>query len=341
MLTCVQYDGCVHGELNHAITVTTRLSGSNPNLQNIPKEGKSDVKKTFISRFKDGVVAEIDYRQLEVVCKAVLSGDENLMEALRNKLDQHCEWLGFATNLPYDEVLHRCKVLKDPVWIKKRQDIKSLTFSEAYGAGIAHMAEQAKLPADVVKAAMNRRKEKYPKLYEFDDKVMESVQSTRRITNMRTEGGYQRAVGYYKSPTCTLFHFLEGESLPWQQDQGIHTAFQPTRIKNYPPQGLGGEVMQVQNGRLVRELFKYGLRDKIKMINTVHDSVYLDFYDEETALKYLPAIAGLLEDVSMYFSLLYTDVAWTAEFPVDVDYGDNIMEVNNTVKERSTEWITD
>ena len=121
MLTNIQPDGCVHGSLNHTVTVTTRLSSSNPNLQNIPKKGKSDVKKTFTSRFPEGVVCEADYSQLEVVCRGVLSGDEVMLQALQDGIDEHCEWLSFTSGLPYDTIYDYCKIQKIEEWIKKRQ----------------------------------------------------------------------------------------------------------------------------------------------------------------------------------------------------------------------------
>lgn len=339
MLTNIQEDGCVHGSLNHAVTVTGRLSSSSPNLQNIPKEGKSHVKKCFSSRFCNGVVAEADYSQLEVVCKGVLSGDKNLLQALQDGVDEHCEWLSFATGVPYDTVIKYCKKDKDPVWIKKRQAIKKLTFAEKYGAGISKLAINSGLSADVVKEAMKARKIKYPDMYKFDEDVEAEINKTRTVTTLRTDAGYQKAIGYYRSPTNTIFHFLEDESLAWQQDKGIFTSFQTTCIKNYPSQGLGGEIMQVQAGRVIRKLYELGLRDKIKLVNTVHDSMYIDCINEDVALRYLPAIGGLLEDVSMYFNLLYDTVSWNTPFPMTIDYGKNIMQTDKPIKERTQEWV--
>jgi len=339
MLTNIQPDGCVHGQLNHSITVTSRLSSSKPNLQNIPKKGKSKIKKTFVSRFPEGKVVEIDYAQLEVVCKGVLSGDEELLQALIDKKCFHCEWVAFARGVDYEFVYQKAKVEGDPEWVQNRQDIKPLTFGETYGAGVTHLSEQSGLPADVVEAAIKARKLKYPKMYAFDDEVAESVGKTRKPTTLRTDEGYQKAIGYYRSPTGTIYSFMEIDSPGWKKDQGIHTAFSPTQMKNYPSQGLGGEVMQVQAGRVWRALVTRDLTDIILLINTVHDSIYADTINQEVAEKYLPMIAGLLEDVCPYFNETYTDVNWDTPFPVDVDYGDNILDTDVTIKERSKEWI--
>jgi len=338
MLTNIQPDGMVHGHLNHAVTVTTRLSSSAPNLQNIPKKGKSKVKACFASRFKNGKVAELDYGQLEVVCKGVLSGDKALLQALVDGVCFHCEWAAFAHQENYDLVYKWAKIEKLPEWVKKRQDIKPITFGESYGAGITKLSEDSGLPADVVQAAIDARKAKYHMMYAFDDLVMDEVERTRQVTHLRTDSGWQKSVGYYRSPTDTLFSFLQNEAMPWQQKQGIHTSFSPTCIKNYPSQGLGGEIMQKMSGLLFRRLREHDLYKDILLINTVHDSVYLDFRTEELAIEYLPKIAGLLEDVCNVFNMLHAGVVWDTPFPVDADYGDNIMATNVTIKERSREW---
>lgn len=49
-----QIDGVVHPSVNEAVTATGRYSSSNPNAQNIPREGTSPVKKMFITRYKEG-----------------------------------------------------------------------------------------------------------------------------------------------------------------------------------------------------------------------------------------------------------------------------------------------
>ena len=51
MLQFVEPDGIIHHRLNNCSTVTGRLSGSNPNMQNIPRDGTSKVKEMFCSRF--------------------------------------------------------------------------------------------------------------------------------------------------------------------------------------------------------------------------------------------------------------------------------------------------
>jgi hypothetical protein len=132
MLTMVGPDGVVHHNLNHPLTKTSRLSSSKPNLQNLSGTGKSQVRKMFKSRFgPDGLMAEGDYSQLEVVCKQVLSRDPELRRKLLMGLCQHCDWLSqmpFAEGKSYEEVYDLCKVQHDPKWQALRKRVKPVTF---------------------------------------------------------------------------------------------------------------------------------------------------------------------------------------------------------------------
>ena len=340
MLTNIQeLDQRVHGHLNHTVTATTRLSSSKPNLQNVSGKGKSEIKKVFVSRFDRGVMAEVDYSQLEVVTKGVLSGDTNLLDALTHGIDFHCEWLAFAEGLPYEEVVHNCKTLGLPEWKKKRQAIKSVTFGEAYGAGVKTLCESSGLDADTIKKAMDARKLRYPDMYAFDDFVVASIEKSRKSTHLRTEQQFQRGVGFYRSVTDTIYSFLENDAHAWQQDKGQMTAFSSTAAKNYTSQGLGGEIMQVQLGRLIRAIYSKGLQDIIKLVNTVHDSVYIDFDSEASAVHYLPMICALLEDVTPYFNRTYKNISWDTAFPVTAEYGDNLYETTNSIETRNNEWV--
>lgn len=109
-LTCVdKRDHIIHHNLNHTTIVTSRLSGSNPNAQNIPRDDKSEVKKMFRSRFESGKMLEADYSQLEVVVQGLLSMDENLCADIRNKVDFHCKRVAYKHGITYEEAVARCK----------------------------------------------------------------------------------------------------------------------------------------------------------------------------------------------------------------------------------------
>ena len=133
----------IHHKLNHTSTVTSRLSSSDPNLQNVPRGDTSNVKKMFTSRFGEvGRMAEIDYSQLEVVVQGVLSRDKQLMEDLNNKVDFHCKRLAAKLGEDYDSVWNKCHKEEDATYKAMRTNAKIFSFQRAYGAGAETIATE-------------------------------------------------------------------------------------------------------------------------------------------------------------------------------------------------------
>ncbi len=331
MLTMVNHDGYLHHNLNHFVTLTGRLSSSRPNLQNLPGKDKSNVRKVFISRFGlDGRVAEGDYSQLEVVCKAVLSGDKELMRKLKIGLCQHCDWLSqmpFGEGKSYEEIYDLCKVQHDEKWTALRKRVKPITFGEAYGAGVASLAEASGLDAEVIQQAIAARRLAYPTMYAYDDRNIEDVKASRRPSQLRTPEGMQAGIGYLRTATDTIYHFVEGDAPDWMKHKGTMTSFSPTTIKNYPSQGLGGEIMQVSLGRMFRWLLANDrFDDKFLLINTVHDCWWADIHKD--AVQHIATAKAIMEDVSPWFTEHYPNVNWNTEFPAEIEIGHNFYDLS-------------
>lgn len=138
MLTLVQEGGIIHHGLNHTSTVTGRFSSSNPNLQNIPKGNKSDVKTVFESRWRDdGCIIQSDFSSLEVYIQAILTHCANLIQDLKDGIDLHCMRLSLKEHMEYGEVFRLCKgyvaddgteVQAVPEWDYKRTGAKGFSF---------------------------------------------------------------------------------------------------------------------------------------------------------------------------------------------------------------------
>ena len=80
----------VHTSLNQTVTVTGRLSSTEPNLQNIPIRlpyGRK-VRRFFVAD-EGCTLLDADYSQIELRVLAHLSMDEKLVEAFNNDLDIH------------------------------------------------------------------------------------------------------------------------------------------------------------------------------------------------------------------------------------------------------------
>ena len=112
-------DGMLHVSLLQHRTSTGRLSGANPNMQNMPRGGTFPVKKVFVSRFDGGKIMEADMAQLEFRAAAFLSQDGVAIEEVSNGFDVHA---------------YTAKVITDAGQPTSRQDAKAHTFAPLYGA---------------------------------------------------------------------------------------------------------------------------------------------------------------------------------------------------------------
>ena len=86
----IKEDGRIHTSFNQTITVTGRLSSTEPNLQNIPMRIELGrlIRKAFLPA-KGCVFMDADYSQIELRVLAHMSGDEKLIEAYREAQDIH------------------------------------------------------------------------------------------------------------------------------------------------------------------------------------------------------------------------------------------------------------
>lgn len=137
--------GRIHTTLNQHIADTSRLSSSDPNLQNQPREREEyDIRRSFVAAPGHSLVVA-DYDQLEMYLLAHWSGDKGLTRQARLGRDIHTGNVELVWGDPYDEVAAakknrddqsaRAKELR-----AKRNDIKSVGFGLNYGQGPRKLA---------------------------------------------------------------------------------------------------------------------------------------------------------------------------------------------------------
>ena len=329
MLTLVNGD-VIHHKLNHTSTVTTRLSSSCPNAQNISSSERSSIKDVFTSRFGDeGLILESDYSQLEVVTLGVLADDKQLTKDLNAGIDFHCKRLAIKLGLSYDEVYKKYKA-EDPEINKLRKAIKTLSFQLQYGAGAKLISSSTGMSIEEVKQVIDIEKKMYPNVFRFNDSVMQLVKETKTPTTKVSKKGHPVSSGYWKSNTNTLFVFTESDSPKFMQDRGEMTSFKPTNTKNAPVQGEAAYYVQIAVGKLWRrfvETNNYG--GKALLINTVHDNVVVDVHKSvlDTVVK---DTNKYLADIPKYLKELYNfDVK--VKFPVDSKVGVSLLRKESYV----------
>lgn len=338
MLQFVEPDGIIHHQLNNCATITGRLSGSKPNLQNIPRDGTSRVKEMFTSRFgANGRIVEVDYSALEVVALAAISGDMNLMQALLDGIDMHCYRLAGALGEDYDDVYEKCHNQDHPEHKRYKQmriDIKPRAFANQYGAsayGIALSTGCTLEEAELFKATELKL---FPESTVFAEKVVRPiVEATgfeapiERELNDRGEWKTFRR-GYFTAKGGTRYSFRQ---FPKMIEGKEYYDYKPTQLANYWCQGEASFIVQAACGRVVRRLiaddFANGL---VVPINTVHDAIYLDCANEELATKYGKLVQQIMEETPKWLTEMipeYKDWRYdTTPFPAAAEMGANMMD---------------
>ena len=152
-------DGKLHVSLLQHRTATGRLSGANPNMQNMPRGGTFPVKKVFVSRWDGGKILEADFAQLEFRAAAFLSQDGVAIEEVSTGFDVHA---------------YTAEVISKAGQPTSRQDAKAHTFAPLYGAtGFGRTQAEA--------AYYEHFNEKYTGVSAWHTKLAKEAVETRKI----------------------------------------------------------------------------------------------------------------------------------------------------------------
>ncbi len=335
MLTCVQPDDhIVHHSLNHVNTVTTRLSSNNPNMQNLPRADKSEVKAMFVSRFGpvDGKMVEMDYSQLEVVVQGWLSNDANLIRDLLLGIDFHCKRVSAKFGVTYEEALDFCKNDQNgevyKIWKPRRTGVKEFSFQRAYGAGAAAISAATKMPLEDVKELMVLEDAMYPGVGQFNDRVMREIEASAEGFRDPERGWNVYRKGQWQAPTGTLYTWRSWDAPAFLQRKGIKESFKPTETKNYPVQGTGGEIVQMVLGVMWRWFVANDNFGGLAfLVNTVHDCYWADTHASVTD-KVVAGMQKIMNSVQLLLKIkLGCDCP--VPFPSETEVGPNMHDLKH------------
>lgn len=343
MLTLVQDDSIIHHSLNHTSTVTGRFSSSNPNLQNIPKGNKSDVKTVFESRFgADGHIIQSDFSSLEVYIQAILTGAVNLIADLKAGTDLHVMRLSLKEHMDYQEVFNLCKgytdangVYHDAIeeWDYKRTGAKVFSFQRAYGAGAKKISESTGMPIEEVEALIEAEQRRYPEIDVYFEKRTAEIKKNRVPTDRRIPHPdmpaviVQLGVSRVSTPDGKRYTYMESPSPKFAAQRGEFSSFSPTEIKNYEVQGGGGEWMKAAMWLALREFYRTRNFDsRAFLVNTVHDAQYADAH-KDVRLEVGVCLQACMEAASDFMEWWFN---WPLPLPVPTDtvWGANMGEEN-------------
>lgn len=149
-------DGRIHSSINQTGARTSRLSSSDPNLQNIPaRNDPYKIRGMFVAPEGYNLV-DLDYPQIEFRIAAVLANEEGMMESIRKGWDIHCANAASTFNIPYDDIVaakdkkeRKEKLTEhDHKCLEARNEAKAIGLGTMYGEGAGKIAAGLRIPVE-------------------------------------------------------------------------------------------------------------------------------------------------------------------------------------------------
>ena len=240
--------GRIHTSFNQTITVTGRLSSSNPNLQNIPirkKEGRK-LRKAFIP--EDGhTLISADYSQIELRILAHCAEDDILIEAFNNDEDIHAR-----------TALEVFQVLPEFVTRDLRNQAKTINFGIVYGMSAFRLANDLAISRKMAAAYIDNYFKRYSGVKKFIDATIEE---TKKTCEVFTIFGRKRRLTDINSSNANVRNFAQRAAI------------------NTPIQGSAADLIKLAMIKMEAALQKNNMASK--MLLSVHDEIIFETPFEE------------------------------------------------------------
>lgn len=238
----------IHSVFTQTVTVTGRLSSTEPNLQNIPTRTElgREIRKMFVA--KEGyVLVDADYSQIELRVLAHIANDETMINAFRNNEDIHAVTASQVLGIPLEDVTK-----------EQRSSAKAVNFGIVYGIGEFSLAQDLHISVKEAKAYIESYLEKYHGVRNYMESIKEQAKKDGYV---KTTLNRIRYIPELKSPNYNIRQFGERVAL------------------NTPIQGTAADIIKLAMVRVDNRLINEGL--KSKLILQVHDELIVEAHKDE------------------------------------------------------------
>lgn len=244
----VAEDGRIHTNFNQTITVTGRLSSTDPNLQNIPMRIELGrlIRKAFLPA-EGFVFLDADYSQIELRVLAHMSGDEMLIDAYKQAQDIHRITASQVFHIPFEEVTDL-----------QRRNAKAVNFGIVYGISSFGLSQDLSITRKEAESYINSYFETYPKIKLFLDKLVADAKESGYVTTMF---GRRRPI-----PELSSSNFM-------QRSFGERVAM------NAPIQGTAADIIKIAMNKVHDALIDGGYKSRLTV--TVHDELLIETAQDE------------------------------------------------------------
>lgn len=240
--------GKIHTTYNQTVTVTGRISSTNPNLQNIPirTDDGREIRRAFIPD-PGCLFMSADYSQIELRLMADISGDPDMVAAFRAGADIHRATAAKIYKEPIEDVTDR-----------QRRNAKIANFGIIYGISAFGLSERLDIPRAEAKMLIEGYFATYPRVKEYIDEAIAGAKERGYVTTVM---GRKRFLSDINSRNATVRSYAERNAV------------------NAPLQGSAADIIKKAMIDIYREIGERGLRSR--MIMQVHDELIFNVIPEE------------------------------------------------------------
>lgn len=253
------YTGKIHSSFNQTVTVTGRISSTEPNLQNIPikLEMGRNIRKAFVSSGDSYKLVDADYSQIELRVLAHITEDENMIGAFKNNEDIHTSTASKVFGVPMEEVTSAL-----------RSKAKAVNFGIVYGIGDFSLSKDLGITRKEARKYIDGYLDKYANVRKYMHDIVEQGKEFGYVTTMFNR---RRYLPELKASNFNVRSFGERIAM------------------NTPIQGSAADIIKIAMVNVHRELNRRRL--KSRLILQVHDELIIEAHESE-----LEEVTKLLKD---------------------------------------------
>ena len=241
--------GRIHTHFQQTVTVTGRLSSTDPNLQNIPTrtEAGKGIRALFVPGLGYDWLMSCDYSQIELRILAHVAQDPLMLESFRENQDVHARTASEVFGVPLNLVSH-----------EMRSRAKAVNFGIVYGISDFGLARQL----GCSRKEAGEFIENYLARYQGVKEYMERMKSLAREQGfVSTLLGRRRYLPDINNRNFNLRSFAERTAI------------------NTPIQGTAADIMKLAMLRVDKALQNSGLASRVLL--QVHDELVLEVKEAE------------------------------------------------------------
>ena len=241
--------GRIHTHFQQTVTVTGRLSSTDPNLQNIPT--RTDIGREIRALFVPGEgydwLMSCDYSQIELRILAHVAQDPLMLESFRENQDVHARTASEVFGMPLDQV--------SP---EMRRRAKAVNFGIVYGISDFGLAVQLGCSRQEAGEFIKHYLERYQGVKEYMERMKALARSQGYVSTLL---GRRRYLPDINNRNFNLRSFAERTAI------------------NTPIQGTAADIMKLAMLRADAALQQSGLSSRVLL--QVHDELVLEVKEAE------------------------------------------------------------